>query len=285
MGVSGSPRPVLALAGDPPTQRVFPQRAAAALVTAIAVAFAVSPAVALADTAVPPAAAESTTGTVAAAPADDGQPADPAAVHDYTVVPGDTLWDIAEEELDDPYRWTDIADANRGIPQPDGRHLDDPDLIRPGWTLNLPDDPAPGTEEPAGPSAPAAPGGDAGQDLGLPAGPADPAPHTPPEAAGPSSEPPGSGDAAIILPTTPLLAAGPALDGDAGTALPETPLTAGGDPQQDRLAPAAAAWELTDEGRSAPRHGVLGLPDWIADPLVPTRPQDAPDIVAALRVS
>jgi LysM repeat protein len=282
---------VAAQARGVPTPRlggVFPQRAAAALVTAIAVAFTASPAIALADTASAPAssaaAASSTTDTVTAAA---GPEADtPTSNHDYTVAPGDTLWDIADEQLDDPQLWPEIAAASSSIEQPDGRHLDDPDLIRPGWTLNIPgdtdaDDP---TEEPA--SA-------AGEDLDLPhtpltdpaqadsSSPGPTAPDSEASAPSPSTEQrASSGDAAIILPTTPLQAAGPAL-----TALPPTPMTAGAHSFQEPAAAGAAApaaWETTDEGRSTPRHGVLGLPDWIADPLTPTRPEDAPELVAAL---
>jgi nucleoid-associated protein YgaU/DNA-binding SARP family transcriptional activator len=51
---------------------------------------------------------------------------------------GDTLWDLADEHLDDPHRWPEIYEENRGDPQPDGRALTDPDLIQPGWALDLP---------------------------------------------------------------------------------------------------------------------------------------------------
>jgi hypothetical protein len=37
-----------------------------------------------------------------------------------------------------------------------------------------------------------------------------------------------------------------------------------------------------DEGRFAPSHGVLGLPEWIKPPLTPVRPEDAPDLIAAV---
>lgn len=61
------------------------------------------------------------------------------AAADYTVTPGDTLWDISAEQLGDPLRYPEIVELNRGRPQPDGGTLEDPDLIRPGWTLRLPD--------------------------------------------------------------------------------------------------------------------------------------------------
>ena len=82
-------------------------------------------------------------------PASDS--ADPAADEqgDYTVVRGDTLWDIADEQLDDPTRYPEIVQASDGITQPDGRQLTDPDLILPGWTLNIPDqDPTTATAPP-----------------------------------------------------------------------------------------------------------------------------------------
>jgi putative peptide zinc metalloprotease protein len=56
----------------------------------------------------------------------------------YVVQPGDTLWGIADQHLGDPERWTVIFDLNAGVPQPDGRSLVDPDLIYPGWKLELP---------------------------------------------------------------------------------------------------------------------------------------------------
>lgn len=55
-----------------------------------------------------------------------------------TVDPGDTLWDLAEHHLDDPLRWPSLFERNRGREQPDGRRLADPDLLHPGWVLDLP---------------------------------------------------------------------------------------------------------------------------------------------------
>jgi MYXO-CTERM domain-containing protein len=60
----------------------------------------------------------------------------------YEVQRGDTLWDIADEQLGDPTRWTDIWDRNAGDDMGGGRTFDDPDLILPGWDLELGDDPA-----------------------------------------------------------------------------------------------------------------------------------------------
>jgi hypothetical protein len=78
------------------------------------------------------------------------RPAAPPPV--YQVVRRDTLWAIAEGHLGDPFRWPEIYDLNKGVPQADGRSLQDPDLIYPGWQLLLPAD-AFGL----GPDAPAAP--------------------------------------------------------------------------------------------------------------------------------
>ena len=72
---------------------------------------------------------------------------------------GDTLWDIADEQLDDPTRYPEIVAASEEITQPDGRQLTDPDLILPGWTLHVPDQgkplAAPAVEESAAEADPA----------------------------------------------------------------------------------------------------------------------------------
>ena len=57
---------------------------------------------------------------------------------EYTVVKGDTLSEIAEDHLDDARAWPRIFEASRGLTQPDGRRLSDPDLILPGWNLVIP---------------------------------------------------------------------------------------------------------------------------------------------------
>ncbi|MBD0837044.1 LysM peptidoglycan-binding domain-containing protein, partial [Aestuariibaculum suncheonense] len=54
-----------------------------------------------------------------------------------TVVSGDTLWDIAADELGSGERYTEIYEASRDITQPDGRQISDPSLIVPGWTVAI----------------------------------------------------------------------------------------------------------------------------------------------------
>ncbi len=74
-----------------------------------------------------------------APPAEPGESA-PAALSTYTVARRDDLWSIAEEHLGDPYRWPEIFKLNVGQPQADGCCLEEPDMIRPGWVLELPAD-------------------------------------------------------------------------------------------------------------------------------------------------
>lgn len=90
-------------------------------------------------------------------------PAQPATTSDnYVVQRGDTLWGIAQRELGDPLRWSEIYSLNEGRPQPGGVTLTDPHWIDPGWTLVLPatatpSSPTPSTAAPTPPSEPAAP--------------------------------------------------------------------------------------------------------------------------------
>ncbi|MBL0887323.1 LysM peptidoglycan-binding domain-containing protein [Myceligenerans indicum] len=69
----------------------------------------------------------------------------PAETRDVTVERGDTLWDIAAEQLGDGSKYPELYEASRSTPQPDGRKLTDPDTIYPGWHVTVPA--ADGTDE------------------------------------------------------------------------------------------------------------------------------------------
>ena len=57
----------------------------------------------------------------------------------YEVQPGDTLWHIADDQLGEPTDWPEIWERNRGRDMGDGRTFDDPNLILPGWDLEIGD--------------------------------------------------------------------------------------------------------------------------------------------------
>lgn len=65
-------------------------------------------------------------------PAPTPDPAPSPSGNTYTVVEGDTLWDIAESHLGDATRWPEIYALNAAVIG------DNPDLILPGQVLTLP---------------------------------------------------------------------------------------------------------------------------------------------------
>lgn len=73
------------------------------------------------------------------------QPTTTNTVH--VVVPGDTLSQIAANELGDPGRFDELFKANADKTQPDGDVLRDPNLIRPGWSLDIPSGKSDSTQE------------------------------------------------------------------------------------------------------------------------------------------
>ena len=80
------------------------------------------------------------------------QPAMGQSEETYVVERGDSLWEIADDELGDGKRYGEIYQLNEGRPQPDGMRLSDPDEIWPGWQLRLPAEQAPA--EPEQPAVP-----------------------------------------------------------------------------------------------------------------------------------
>lgn len=100
-----------------------------------------------------------TAGTVLQVP--DERPDRPTDANDsttddvarYVVKSGDTLWGIADRELGDPLSYPELFEASQATVQPDGAKLTDPNLLRPGWTITIPDHP--GAEPDVEPTAPA----------------------------------------------------------------------------------------------------------------------------------
>ncbi|MEU8975935.1 BTAD domain-containing putative transcriptional regulator [Streptomyces monashensis] len=69
-----------------------------------------------------------------------GLPREPETLRhiEYTVIEGDSLWDIAHAQMGDALTWPRIYALNKNRVQSDGARLTDPDLIRPGWRLTIP---------------------------------------------------------------------------------------------------------------------------------------------------
>lgn len=148
----------------------------------------------------------------------------------HRVVAGDTLWDVAETKLGDPYRWPEIYKLTRGHPQTNGHALREPDLIRIGWILALPT-----TAPPSGPASaderpepePADPIPIPGTTDPGPLGPApsppsppttEPSPTTPPDSA-PTAEEPTADVHGITLPSQAWISLGLAATISAAAAL------------------------------------------------------------------
>ncbi|MDA8285163.1 MAG: BTAD domain-containing putative transcriptional regulator [Actinomycetota bacterium] len=133
----------------------------------------------------PPAADTAATGV---APASTPVPGPAAgATRTYVVRRGDTLWGIAERELGDPLRWSQIFSLNENRAQPGGATLTDPHWIDPGWTLLLPVA-APSPASPASPTP--VPGSPTPTPVPPTASATAPAPSTPSIAASPTTTAP-----------------------------------------------------------------------------------------------
>ena len=62
-----------------------------------------------------------------------------AGAEPVTVERGDHLWGLAARHLGDGERWREIYERNAGHEQSDGSALARPDVIQPGWVLEIPD--------------------------------------------------------------------------------------------------------------------------------------------------
>lgn len=150
---------------------------------------------------------------------------DTQAADTVVVERGDTLWDLAEDYLDAGERYPEIVDRNLGVTQPDGNALEDPDLILPGWRLEMPTSETAAAETPAEhdrPPLPAAPRTDSPDDAAavpLSTTPAE-APAPRPTDLAPTPPPPPA-------PTSPQATDGPAEVDQDGSAVPVGLLTAG----------------------------------------------------------
>lgn len=84
------------------------------------------------------------------------------AVSAYFVKKGDTLWDISDEYLNDPFAWPDLWEKNK--------HIQDPHWIYPGDSINLGEAPAEASEAKPGPKPAAGPCATVKADSTLPKG-------------------------------------------------------------------------------------------------------------------
>ena len=68
-----------------------------------------------------------------------GDQRDQRRQHSVTVHRGDTLSEIAQDELGDPARYPEIFKASQATTQPGGAHISDPNVIDVGWSLTVPE--------------------------------------------------------------------------------------------------------------------------------------------------
>ncbi len=140
-----------------------------------------------------------------------------------TVTAGDSAWDLAETHLGDGMRWGELFELNKTRVQPDGHVWSDPQLLDPGWILELPTTApqAPAAPDPAPPASAAPPPAPSA---------APPAPTTHPaldDAATPAAEAEEPSDTQEpAATTTPTTAPAPAAPVAPPTELPQAPETA-----------------------------------------------------------
>ncbi|MFJ6438169.1 LysM peptidoglycan-binding domain-containing protein [Streptomyces sp. NPDC091416] len=130
----------------------------------------------------------------------DAQRAQDTGHREHTVRAGETLSQIAQDELGDPADYVDIARLNQGRTQPDGRTFTDADDIHPGWQLALPHTGAPAPDTSADEPEDAAPDSPAEKDDSA----KEPSRTAPPEQpAAPDRDAAGSDTHRDAMPSTP----------------------------------------------------------------------------------
>jgi LysM repeat protein len=120
------------------------QALAAALIAAIGITALARPATASAET------GATVTGARVASTAPAAVPVSLAAAHTqlaattvtaretvHAVVTGDSLYSIAKQDLGDGEKWPQLYKLNTDKPQPGGSELTNPDLILPGWRIQI----------------------------------------------------------------------------------------------------------------------------------------------------
>ncbi|WP_042370569.1 LysM peptidoglycan-binding domain-containing protein [Streptacidiphilus neutrinimicus] len=172
----------------------------------------------------------------------------------HIVQPGETLSGIAEQDLGNADDYPAIYQASRDIEQSDGRQLTDPDLILPGWRLDIPQPTPASTPAPETPSPAPAPHVDGSHGSRSPS-PAPTAPSSAPTsttaapttAPGPAPSPAGAppGVSPTQAPSTPATPA--ASDTPTATAS-SAPPAAGSPAAPSAVAVAPAASDSADSG-------------------------------------
>ena len=174
-------------------------------------------------------------------------PADNSRTHQVSA--GDTLSSIAADHLDDADRWPDIFALNRGthFGHPGGT-LTDPDLIYPGWILDLPSRATAG-QEPGEPTrrTPTAPAGD-------------PATRTAPTRTAPTPAPPSVSAVPTVTTCEDDGVTGPAPTQPSAATTPPPPSTASPGAPPSR---AAGGGDTAPAAQRGPRGLQLPTGSWI----------------------
>ncbi|MFD6798620.1 hypothetical protein [Streptomyces cyaneofuscatus] len=178
----------------------------------------------------------------------------------YTVAAGDSLSQIAHDELGDADAYPAIFELNKGEAQPGGGTFTDPDILYPGQQLDLP----------AQAEAP-----DAGPDAGAEA-PDKKQPETEPPAAGPGENDPAGEDEAAPPPAPAPTVPAPSASGKASAAPDTTANPDGAAPVVPDKETAPSAKPVPDRSASATAKPSVPAQSAPAAPTTPAHTHPAP---------